>query len=129
MDMKQNQVTVKGVVDPQVLCSRIQERTTRKAIVLSPLPPAEGDSKPEAVPSQVKCTARSYHRNAYHRMIDYCKSLKQVSGMATVELLVNMHCEACAEQLKRRILKMRGIISLLSASPSLWHFSCPHDPR
>ncbi|CAD5174988.1 unnamed protein product [Musa acuminata subsp. malaccensis] len=84
VDMKQNQVTVKGVVDPQVLCSRIQERTTRKAIVLSPLPPAEGDSKPEAVPSQV-------------------------SGMATVELLVNMHCEACAEQLKRRILKMRGV--------------------
>ncbi|XP_064960974.1 heavy metal-associated isoprenylated plant protein 9 isoform X2 [Musa acuminata AAA Group] len=82
VDMKQNQVTVKGVLDPQVLCSRIQERTTRKAIVLSPLPPAEGDSKPEAVPSQV-------------------------SGMATVELLVNMHCEACAEQLKRRILKMR----------------------
>ncbi|XP_009389886.2 heavy metal-associated isoprenylated plant protein 9 isoform X1 [Musa acuminata AAA Group] len=84
VDMKQNQVTVKGVLDPQVLCSRIQERTTRKAIVLSPLPPAEGDSKPEAVPSQV-------------------------SGMATVELLVNMHCEACAEQLKRRILKMRGV--------------------
>ncbi|CAL9087311.1 unnamed protein product [Musa textilis] len=84
VDMKQNQVTVKGVVDPQVLCSRIQERTTRKAIVLSPLAPAEGDSKPEAVPSQV-------------------------SGMATVELLVNMHCEACAEQLKRRILKMRGV--------------------
>ncbi|CAL9757024.1 unnamed protein product [Musa acuminata subsp. burmannicoides] len=84
VDMKQNQVTVKGVVDPQVLCSRIQERTTRKAIVLSPLSPAEGDSKPEAVPSQV-------------------------SGMATVELLVNMHCEACAEQLKRRILKMRGV--------------------
>ncbi|RWV97011.1 hypothetical protein GW17_00040232, partial [Ensete ventricosum] len=42
-------------------------------------------------------------------MIDYCKSLKQVSGMATVELLVNMHCEACAEQLKKRILKMRGV--------------------
>ncbi|KAJ8512459.1 hypothetical protein OPV22_002893 [Ensete ventricosum] len=85
VDMKQNQVTVKGVVDPQVLCSRIQERTMRKAMVLlSPLPPAEGDSKPEAVPSQV-------------------------SGMATVELLVNMHCEACAEQLKKRILKMRGV--------------------
>lgn len=28
--------------------------------------------------------------------------------MATVELLVYMHCEACAELLKRKILKMKG---------------------
>jgi len=33
----------------------------------------------------------------------------QVSGPETVELNVNMHCEACAEQLKRKILQMRGI--------------------
>ena len=32
----------------------------------------------------------------------------QVSGLTTVELNVNMHCEACAAQLKRKILKMRG---------------------
>ena len=32
----------------------------------------------------------------------------QVSGPVTVELNVNMHCEACAEQLKSKILKMRG---------------------
>ncbi|CAL9092544.1 unnamed protein product [Musa textilis] len=29
--------------------------------------------------------------------------------MTTVELLVNMHCEACAEQLKTKLLKMRGV--------------------
>lgn len=32
----------------------------------------------------------------------------QVSGPETVELNVNMHCEACAEQLKKKILQMRG---------------------
>ncbi|CAL9162079.1 unnamed protein product [Musa hybrid cultivar] len=84
MDMVQNQVTVKGVVDPQVVCSRIQKRTLRRAKVLAPLPPAEGDYKPDAVPPQV-------------------------SEMTTVELLVNMHCEACAQQLRRKILKMRGV--------------------
>ncbi|WOL05747.1 heavy metal-associated isoprenylated plant protein 3 [Canna indica] len=84
VDMMQNQVTVKGIVDPQVLCSRIQKRTMRNVKVLSPLPPAEGDPKPEDVPPPV-------------------------SGITTVELLVNMHCEACAEQLKRKILKMRGV--------------------
>ncbi|CAL9175959.1 unnamed protein product [Musa hybrid cultivar] len=54
------------------MCSMIQKRTMRKAGVLCPLPPAEGDYKPEAVPSQ-------------------------------------MHCGACAEQLKTKRLKMRAI--------------------
>ena len=36
----------------------------------------------------------------------------QVSGPETVELNVTMHCEACAEQLQRKILQMRGIIGL-----------------
>ena len=34
--------------------------------------------------------------------------LLQVSGPVTVELNVNMHCAACAEELKKKILKMRG---------------------
>ncbi|KAG6500233.1 hypothetical protein ZIOFF_040076 [Zingiber officinale] len=84
VDMMQNKVTVKGIVDPQALCSRIQKRTQRQVRVLTPLPPAEGNPKPEADPPQE-------------------------SGMTTVVLLVNMHCEACAEQLKRKILKMRGV--------------------
>ncbi|CAL9044304.1 unnamed protein product [Musa banksii] len=58
------------------MCSMIQKRTMRKAGVLCPLPPAEGDYKPEAVPSQ---------------------------------FLMNVHCGACAEQLKTKRLKMRGI--------------------
>ncbi|XP_077248318.1 heavy metal-associated isoprenylated plant protein 9-like [Tasmannia lanceolata] len=85
IDMTQNQVTVKGIVDPQALCMRIQNKTKRKATVLSPLPTVEGEStKPEVV-------------------------LSQVSGLTTVELHVNMHCEACALQLKKKILKMPGV--------------------
>lgn len=44
VDMVKNQVTVKGIVDPQVLCSRIEKKTMRKAKVLSPLPPEDGES-------------------------------------------------------------------------------------
>ncbi|XP_043715682.1 heavy metal-associated isoprenylated plant protein 9 [Telopea speciosissima] len=83
MDMAQNHITIKGIVEPQALCKRIQKKTKRKAKILSPLP-AEGDPLPQFVTSQV-------------------------SGPTTVELNVNMHCEACAEQLKRKILKMRGV--------------------
>lgn len=84
IDMAQNQVTIKGIVEPQAVCNRIMKRTKRRAKVLSPLPEAEGEPMPEVVSSQV-------------------------SGLTTVELNVNMHCEACAAQLKRKILKMRGV--------------------
>ncbi|XAR71568.1 hypothetical protein NMG60_11017907 [Bertholletia excelsa] len=84
IDMSQNQVTIRGVVEPQVVCTKITKITKRSSQVLSPLPPAEGAPIPEVVNSQV-------------------------IGLTTVELNVNMHCEACAEQLKRKILKMRGV--------------------
>lgn len=84
IDMAQNQVTIKGVVEPQAICNMIMKKTKRKAKVLSPLPANEGEPIPEIVTSQV-------------------------SGLTTVELNVNMHCEACAEQLKKKILKMRGV--------------------
>ncbi|CAN4089444.1 unnamed protein product [Withania somnifera] len=82
--MAQNQVTIKGVIEPQAVCDSISKKTKRVAKVLSPLPPAEGEPIPEVVASQV-------------------------SGLTTVELNVNMHCEACAEQLKKKILRMKGV--------------------
>ncbi|KAI3457922.1 hypothetical protein Pfo_014585 [Paulownia fortunei] len=84
IDTAKNEVTIKGVVEPRAVCSRIMKKTKRRAKVLSPLPEAEGEPMPEVVASQV-------------------------SGLTTVELNVNMHCEACAEQLKKKILKMKGV--------------------
>ena len=40
-----------------------------------------------------------------------------------MELNVNMHCEACAAQLKRKILKMRGRYSLISVTNRCMHRS------
>lgn len=36
-----------------------------------------------------------------------------------MELQVNMHCEACAEQLKKKILKLRGIYNSCSTQLKL----------
>nr|GEW01017.1 heavy metal-associated isoprenylated plant protein 9-like [Tanacetum cinerariifolium] len=83
-DMVKNQVTIKGVVEPQAVCDKITKKTKRVAKVLSPLPAAEGEPIPQVVNSQV-------------------------AGSITVELNVNMHCEACALQLKRKILQMKGV--------------------
>ncbi|KAH9616049.1 hypothetical protein KSS87_005895 [Heliosperma pusillum] len=84
IDMGKNQVTIKGVVEPQAICNMIMKKIKRSAKVLSPLPANEGEPIPDVVTSQV-------------------------SGLTTVELNVNMHCEACAGQLKKKILKMRGV--------------------
>ncbi|KAJ7965224.1 Heavy metal-associated isoprenylated plant protein [Quillaja saponaria] len=84
IDMCKNEVTIKGIVEPQAICNKIMKKTKRRAKVLSPLPAVEGEPMPEVVSSQV-------------------------SGLVTVELDVNMHCEACAEQLKKKILKFRGV--------------------
>ncbi|KAI4319937.1 hypothetical protein MLD38_033473 [Melastoma candidum] len=84
IDMEKNELTIKGVVEPQAVCDKIAKKTKRKAQVISPLPPAEGEPLPQVVASQV-------------------------SEPTTVELNVNMHCDACAEQLRSKILKMRGV--------------------
>lgn len=88
MDMNENQVTIKGVLDPQAVCNKIKKKTKRRAKVLSPIPAAEGEPLPPIITSQVS------------------------GGLTTVELSVNMHCQACADQLKKKILKMRGTYSI-----------------
>ncbi|KAF3785034.1 hypothetical protein EJ110_NYTH29035 [Nymphaea thermarum] len=84
VDLAGKQVTVKGMIDPQALCTKVERKTKKKASVISPISPAAKD-EPEIV-------------NA------------QASGeMNTVTLNVNMHCEPCALQLRKRILRMRGV--------------------
>ncbi|XP_020577849.1 heavy metal-associated isoprenylated plant protein 9 isoform X2 [Phalaenopsis equestris] len=88
--IEKNEVIVKGKVDPQALCALIQKKTSRKAEVLSPLPlPDAADSTKTQTPSP--------------------PPPPQTCGIATVELLVNMHCEACAQQLRKKIMKMGGV--------------------
>ncbi|KAE8708226.1 IAA-amino acid hydrolase ILR1-like 5-like [Hibiscus syriacus] len=89
IDMTQNQVTVKGIIEPQAICAKIMNKTKRRAKVLSPLPAAEGEPTPELVTSQV-------------------------TGLTTLELNIDIHCQACAEQLRKKILKMRGIQSVVA---------------
>ncbi|XP_076954464.1 heavy metal-associated isoprenylated plant protein 9-like isoform X2 [Bidens hawaiensis] len=84
IDMQKNHVTIKGVVEPQAVCDKITKKIKRTAKVLSPLPAAEGQPIPQIVTSEVP-------------------------GSVTVELNVNMHCEACALQLKSKILRMKGV--------------------
>ncbi|GAB2221835.1 hypothetical protein Droror1_Dr00013026 [Drosera rotundifolia] len=90
IDMGKNQVIIRGTMDPQAVCDKITKRTKRKPKLLSPLPPPPADPAPEPAPAPESATP-------------------QAPVMTTVELNVNMHCEACSEQLKRKILQMKGV--------------------
>lgn len=91
--MAQNQVTVKGIVDPQGIGQRLSKRTMRNVTVISPPPPPPSSETDTAAASKEEPVV-------IH---------SQVSEAMTVDLLVNMHCEACAQRLQRKILKLRGV--------------------
>jgi hypothetical protein len=77
--MGKNLVTVKGIVDPQALCKRIQKKTMRKATIISPvLPPSppEGEAQPLVVLSQVNFLSLSLSLPFYKRKITNAMNIK-----------------------------------------------------
>lgn len=56
IEMAKNEVTIKGIVDPQVVCAKITKKTNRVAKVLSPLlplPPPPDAAQGQLIHSQV----------------------------------------------------------------------------
>lgn len=53
VDMAKNEVTIKGIVEPQAVCMKIMKLPKRRTKVLSPLPASEGEPIPEVGASQV----------------------------------------------------------------------------
>ncbi|KAJ8563343.1 hypothetical protein K7X08_031795 [Anisodus acutangulus] len=94
-DCKTHKVVVKGEkADPLKVLERVQKKSHRQVELLSPIPkppPAEEPKKPEekeAVKPEEK---------------------KEEPRAITVVLKVQMHCEACAQEIKRRIQRMKGV--------------------
>ncbi|XP_076887963.1 heavy metal-associated isoprenylated plant protein 7-like [Bidens hawaiensis] len=97
-DCKTHMVTVKGEkADPMKVLERLQKKCHRKVELLSPVPtPAtEEPKKPEQedAPTQED------------------KKDELPPPVITVVLKVHMHCEACAQGIRKRILRMNGVES------------------
>ncbi|KAL5212940.1 hypothetical protein ABZP36_023787 [Zizania latifolia] len=98
-DSKAHKVIVKGkkaAVDPLKVVQRVQKKTGRKVELLSPMPPPveekkEEEKKEEPEPSKPE--------------------EKKEPSVISVVLKVHMHCEACAQVIKKKILKMKGVQS------------------
>ncbi|KAF7834005.1 heavy metal-associated isoprenylated plant protein 3-like [Senna tora] len=99
-DCKTHKVVVKGEkADPLKVLERVQRKSHRQVELLSPIPkpPAEEDKKPEEEKEKPKPEEKK-------------------EEIVTVVLKVHMHCEACAQEIKRRIQRMKGVES---AEPDL----------
>ncbi|PWA78987.1 heavy metal-associated isoprenylated plant protein 3 [Artemisia annua] len=100
-DCKTQKVVVKGEkADPLKVLERVQKKSHRQVELLSPIlkPPAEEpkvEEKEAPKPEEKK---------------------EEPPQVITVVLKVNMHCEACAQEIRKRILKMKGVES---AEPDL----------
>ncbi|XP_040988725.1 heavy metal-associated isoprenylated plant protein 7 [Juglans microcarpa x Juglans regia] len=96
-DCKTSKVVVKGEkADPLNVLQRVQRKSHRQVQLISPIPEpkAEEEKKPE------------------EKEPPKPEEKKEVPQIITAVLKVHMHCEACAQEIKKRILRMKGVESV-----------------
>uniref|UniRef100_A0A804RIY5 HMA domain-containing protein n=1 Tax=Zea mays TaxID=4577 RepID=A0A804RIY5_MAIZE len=109
-DSKAHKVLVKGkkaAADPMKVVERVQKKTGRKVELLSPMPPPpEVEEKKEDEAEKKKDDEKKAEPEPPK------PEEKKEPPVIAVVLKVHMHCEACAEGIKKRILKMKGVQSV-----------------
>lgn len=94
-DCKTHKVVVKGEkADPLKVLERVQKKSHRQVELLSPIPkpPVEEPKKPEE-----------------KEVVKPEEKKEEPPQVIVVVLKVHMHCEACAQEIKRRIQRMKGV--------------------
>ncbi|KAL3818547.1 hypothetical protein ACJIZ3_004452 [Penstemon smallii] len=100
-DCRTSKVVVKGEkADPLKVLERVQKKSHRQVELISPVPkpPVEEPKKPD------------------EKEVAKTEEKKEEPPVITVVLGVYMHCEACAQEIKKRIQRMKGVES---AEPDL----------
>ncbi|KAF5459604.1 hypothetical protein F2P56_019541 [Juglans regia] len=97
-DCKTSKVVVKGgKADPLNVLQRVQRKSHRQVQLISPIP--EPKAEEEKKPEDQKETPKPEEK-------------KEEPQIITAVLKVHMHCEACAQEIKKRILRMKGVESV-----------------
>ncbi|KAJ0231292.1 Heavy metal-associated isoprenylated plant protein 7 [Hirschfeldia incana] len=95
-DCKSGKVVVKGEkADPLKVLARVQRKTHRQVVLLSPIPPPSQPLEKKAEEEKPKVEEKKV----------------EPPVVVTVVLKVHMHCEACATEIKKRIMRMKGVES------------------
>ncbi|KAK3158024.1 hypothetical protein QOZ80_2AG0131870 [Eleusine coracana subsp. coracana] len=106
-DSKAHKVVVKGkkaAAEPMKVVERVQKKTSRKVELLSPMPPPKEEEKKEEEKKEEPEPPKPEEKK------------EEKPTVISVVLKVHMHCEACAQVIKKKILKMKGVES---AEPDL----------
>ncbi|WOL04396.1 heavy metal-associated isoprenylated plant protein 3-like [Canna indica] len=93
-DSQTHRVVVKGrkaAEDPMKVVERVQRKSGRKVELLSPLPPPKSEKEEQKKEEKPKAEE------------------KKEQQVILVVLKVYMHCGACAEEIKKWILRMKGV--------------------
>ncbi|XAR67879.1 hypothetical protein NMG60_11002815 [Bertholletia excelsa] len=97
-DCKSHKVVVKGEkADPLKVLERVQKKSHRQVELLSPIP------KPPLAEEAKKTEEKEAPKP---------EEKKPEPQVVTVVISVHMHCEGCAQEIKRRILRMKGVESV-----------------
>ncbi|CAM0944442.1 unnamed protein product [Alopecurus aequalis] len=103
-DSRSKTVVVKSkTADPAKICERVQRKTKRRVELISPLPPPpqEEEKKEENPPPPPEEEKKEEPPKAI-----------------TVILKVQIHCNACAQLLEKRISKIEGVESVVADVPN-----------
>ncbi|XP_020246314.1 heavy metal-associated isoprenylated plant protein 7-like [Asparagus officinalis] len=103
-DCRTHKVVVKGkaaAAEPLRVVDRVQKKTGRKVELLTPLfpPPKDEENKEEKKRKEEEVKPNVEEEN------------NEEPEVIAVLLRVHMHCEACTQQMKKMILKMKGVQS------------------
>ncbi|GMI72222.1 HEAVY METAL ASSOCIATED PROTEIN 52 [Hibiscus trionum] len=99
-DCKSNRVVVKGdKADPLKVLDRLQRKSHRKVELLSPIPNPPPPTEETKAEDKEKCKPEDNKQ-------------EPPAAAVTVVLKVYMHCEACAQEIKKRIQRMKGVESV-----------------
>uniref|UniRef100_A0A1J3HN70 Heavy metal-associated isoprenylated plant protein 26 n=2 Tax=Noccaea caerulescens TaxID=107243 RepID=A0A1J3HN70_NOCCA len=97
-DCKTSKVVVKGEkADPLKVLQRLQKKSHRQVELLSPIP------EPKPVSDEPEKKEKEKEKP---------KPQEKKEEVVTVVLSVHMHCEACAMEIQKRIMRMKGVESV-----------------
>ncbi|RWR79382.1 heavy metal-associated isoprenylated plant protein 3 isoform X1 [Cinnamomum micranthum f. kanehirae] len=96
-DFSSNKLTVVGKVDPEKIRDRVQCKTKKKVVLVSPLPKKDKDNG-----------GGEKKQKDENKKPDEEKKTKEPAA-TTVVLKVRLHCDGCTQKIRRIISKTKGV--------------------
>ncbi|KVH90392.1 heavy metal-associated isoprenylated plant protein 3-like [Cynara cardunculus var. scolymus] len=102
IDSANNKLTIIGIVDPVHIKERVEFKTKKKVEIISPKPKKDdgGEKKVDDKPTEAKSNDQK----------------PKEPQVITMVLKISLHCDGCIQKIKRIILKIDGVESVIADS-------------